>query len=361
MWNKYAHLLLHYCLSLKEGERLLVSTTFLAEPLARELYKEACKIGAQVEFSFSFEGMGPIFMQHAADSLFDKTSPFHTLAIENFDAYLVVRAPYNTREEMDYDPEKQKRKLAAGANLNKIYFERTGNGSLKRCLCQFPTQAAANDAGMSLEAYTDFVFRACKLNEEDAYQAWKKLGEDQQHIVDYLNTCHELNYINEKTNIRFSVEDRIWINSDGKANMPSGEVYTGAIEDSINGHVFFDVPSVYQGREVEGIRLEVKDGFIVDWQAEKGKEILDKIMQIDGARRFGEVAIGTNYSIQQATKNILFDEKIGGTIHMAVGQSYKQTGGKNESTVHWDMIARMDKGRILADGKCIYENGFFTI
>ncbi len=193
MWNKYAHLLLHYCLSLKEGERLLVSTTFLAEPLAREIYKEACKIGAQVEFSFSFEGMGPIFMQHAADSLFDKTSPFHTLAIENFDAYLVVRAPYNTREEMDYDPEKQKRKLAAGANLNKIYFERTGNGSLKRCLCQFPTQAAANDAGMSLEAYTDFVFRACKLNEEDAYQAWKKLGEDQQHIVDYLNTYHELN------------------------------------------------------------------------------------------------------------------------------------------------------------------------
>lgn len=361
MWNKYAHLLLHYCLSLKEGERILVSTSFLAEPLAKELYREACRIGAQMEFSFSFEEMGTVFMQHAKDSLLDKVSPFYALAIENFDAYLVVRAPYNTREEMAYDADKQKRKMAAGASLNKIYFDRTASGSLKRCLCQFPTQGAANDAGMSLDAYTDFIACACKLNEEDPIAAWQKLGADQQHIVDYLNGCHQMVYINEKTNISFSVKDRIWINSDGKANMPSGEVYTGAIEDSINGHIYFDVPSIYQGQEVEGIYLEVVAGYITHWRAEKGQAVLDKIMEIDGSRRFGEVAIGTNYSIKQPTKNILFDEKIGGTIHMAVGQSYKQTGGKNESTVHWDMIASMGQGRILADGKCIYENGFFTI
>lgn len=361
MWNKYARLLLNYCLSLKEGDRVLVSTSFLAEPLARELYKEACKMGVQMEFTFSFSEMGKILINEADESLLDKVSPFQDLAIRNFEAYLVIRAPYDSREEMQYNRERQKRKLAAGADLNKIYFDRTGSGSMKRCLCQFPTQTAADDAEMSLEAYTDFIVKACKLDEDDPAAAWQALGKNQQHLVDFLNTADEIQYINEHTDIRFNVKGRNWINSDGKANMPSGEVYSSPLENAVNGFVFFDMPSVYNGQEVKNIRLTVEEGYITSWTAEQGRDVLDTIMQIDGARRFGEVAIGTNYSITRPTKNILFDEKIGGTIHMAVGQSYKQCGGVNASAIHWDMIASMDKGQILADGRLIYENGHFII
>lgn len=360
-WNKYAQLLLRYCLSLKEGDKVLVSTTFLAEPLARELYKEACSIGAQIEFSFGFEGMGSLYKQHAKDNLLDLVSPFQDLAIRTFDAYLVIRAPYNLREDSEFDPERQKRKLAAGAALNSIYFDRTGSGAMRRNLCQFPTQAAADEADMSLEEYTHFVFDACKLNADDPIKAWTALGASQQHLVDHLNRCSTLTYRNAKSDITFSVKDRIWINSDGKANMPSGEVYTGPVEDSVNGHIHFDVPSIYQGKEVRGITLEVKDGTVVSWDAEQGRDLLDRIFQIDGARRFGEVAVGTNYDIKRSTKNILFDEKIGGTIHMAIGQSYKQTGGQNQSAIHWDMIAGMAEGEILADGNRIYDKGVFII
>lgn len=360
-WNKYARLLLNYCLSVKEGDTILVSSTFLAEPLAKELYREACSMGALMEFSFAFEGMGPLYMQHAKDSLLDRTSPFQDLAIKNFDAYLVVRAPYNLREDNGYDPDKQKRKIAAGAELNKIYFDRTGSGEMRRCLCQFPTLAAAQEADMSLEQYNDFVNHACKLNSPDPIAAWSALGASQQHIVDYLNRCSSITYRNAKSDISFSVKNRIWINSDGKANMPSGEVYTGPIEDSVNGHIHFDVPSIYQGKEIRGISLEVKDGNVVAWDAEQGRDLLDRIFQIEGARRFGEVAVGTNYDITRSTKNILFDEKIGGTIHMAIGQSYKQTGGQNQSAIHWDMIANMAEGEIIADGNRIYDKGAFII
>ncbi|MBP9194913.1 MAG: aminopeptidase [Saprospiraceae bacterium] len=360
-WNKYARLLLNYCLSIKEGDKVLVSTTFLAEPLARELYKEACSLGAQIEFSFGFEGMGALYMQHAKDSLLDCVSPFQDLAIKTFDAYLVIRAPYNVKEDQDFDPQRQKRKLAAGAELNTIYFDRTGSGAMRRNLCQFPTLAAAQEAEMSLEEYTAFIMHACKLDADDAIMAWTALGAGQQHLVDYLNRCSTITYRNAKSDISFSVKDRIWINSDGKANMPSGEVYTGPIEDSVNGHIHFDVPSIYQGKEVKGITLEVKDGWVVSWQAEQGADLLDRIFDIEGARRFGEVAVGTNYDITRSTKNILFDEKIGGTIHMAIGQSYKQTGGLNQSAIHWDMIADMKEGEIIADGNRIYDKGVFII
>ena len=164
------------------------------------------------------------------------------------------------------------------------------------------------------------------------------------------------------TDISFSTKDRIWINSDGHYNMPSGEVFTGPVEDSVQGHVYFTYPTVYEGADVEGVFLEVDKGVVSTWKADKGQDVLDRVFSIEGARQFGEVAIGTNYSIQRATKNILFDEKIGGSIHMAIGASYPETGGNNESAVHWDMIKDMKTdGQIFADDILIYENGEFII
>lgn len=215
---------------------------------------------------------------------------------------------------------------------------------------------------MSLSEYEAFVFSACKLYSENPMEAWLQVRADQQRIVDHLNQCSTVRYVTEGTDISFSTKGRTWINSDGQNNMPSGEVFTSPVEDSVNGTVRFSYPGLYQGHEVEEVALSVKDGHIEKWEARRGKEFLDRIFQTPGARRFGEAAIGTNYDIQRMTKNILFDEKIGGTMHMAIGQSYLQCGGKNESSVHWDMITDMTHGgEVWADGELIYQNGKFLI
>ena len=360
--KKYAQLLVNYCLEIKKGERLFVSTTTLAEPLVREVYREAIKKGAHVEIDMSFREKGRIFYNEASEDQLKKVSPFRKMAIETFDAYLVIRAPFNLREEKNVNGENKKIASMAGRELSETYFRRTGNKEMKRSLCQYPTLASAQEAGMSLEEYQEFVFNACHLYADNPEGEWLKIRKNQQQIVDFLNTKDQIRYHCKETDITFSVKDRIWINSDGQSNMPSGEVFSGPIENTVNGVVHFNYPSIYMHQEVADIRLTVENGEVVKWTAEKGQEVLDKVMEVEGARFFGEVAIGTNYNIQRATKNILFDEKIGGTIHMAVGQSYHQTGGKNKSAVHWDMITDMkDGGIIYADGEKVYENGKFII
>jgi aminopeptidase len=215
---------------------------------------------------------------------------------------------------------------------------------------------------MSLEEYVQFVYKACKLYDPDPKASWLGVRKSQQHLVDYLNKVEMMQFKKEQTDLTFKVENRVWMNSDGQTNMPSGEVYTSPIEDQVNGVIYFDCPSIFRGHPVQGIKLQVEEGQIIAWDAKIGKELLDQVFAVEGARRFGEVAIGTNYDIQISTKNILFDEKIGGTIHMAVGQAYYQTGGKNTSSIHWDMISNMKNGgQIWADGTKIYEDGRFLI
>lgn len=360
--KKYAQLLVNYCLEIKAGDKLYVRSTTLGEPLVREVYREAISIGAIVETELSFREKNRIFMEYANDEQLRYMPLLYRSAMTEFDAFLSIRAPYNLKEDQNVDHAKRKVRTESLKPLMKTYFDRTASKSLRRSLCQYPTQASAQEAGMSLEEYEDFVYNACHLYDDDPAESWLDIRRKQQKIVDFLNKKKEITYKGRGTDISFSVKDRTWINSDGQANMPSGEVFTGPIEDSVNGVVHFAYPSIYMGKEVEGITLWVENGRVEKWEAVKGKDLLDKVFQIEGSRYFGEVAIGTNYNIQQPTKNILFDEKIGGTIHMAVGQSYKQTGGKNHSAIHWDMIADMTiEGEIIADGEKIYESGNFTI
>ena len=364
--KKYAHLLVHYCLELKKNEKLYISTTILAEPLVREVFREASKLGVLVEVDFKFREQSRIFLSEADEELIAQVPVFHKSAIENFDAYLNIRAPYNLNETSTIDPEIKQRRSAAMSDVNNTYFERTARrgepGGLKRTLCQYPTQAAAQAANMSLEEYQHFVYNACHLYDDDPQGEWLKIRRQQQHIKEYLDNVNKVRYSSDNTDIEFSVEGRSWINSDGQTNMPSGEVFSGPVENSVNGMAHFTFPSIYMGKDVEGITLWVEQGQVVKWDARVGKEVLDMVFEIPGARYFGEVAIGTNYNIKQATRNILFDEKIGGTIHMAVGQSYKQTGGVNKSAIHWDMITDMSQtGEIWADGIKIYEKGKFLI
>ena len=361
MLNKYAKLLVEYSLYLKPGEKLYINTSTLAEPLVSEVYKEAIKKGVLVSINFDFEGNSKTLFEHGNTEQLQFVPPLHAIAMEEYDAYLYIRAPYSLAKQ-DIDLEKKKIRSEALKSSQQAYFRRTADGSMKRSLCQYPTVANAEMAGMSLKEYEQFVFQACRLYDEDPAESWREVSRDQQRIVDYLNNVSSVRYKNDTTDIEFSVEGRTWINSDGKTNMPSGEVFSCPIENSVNGYILFDYPSIYMGEAVENIRLEVKDGKVISWKAEKGQELLDKIMTIEGANYFGEVAIGTNYKIQRATKNILFDEKIGGSIHMALGQSYGQAGGKNQSSIHWDMICDMrHNGTIFADGTKIYENGLFLI
>jgi len=358
--KKYAELLLDYSLEIKPNQKLYIKSTMLAEPLLRELYREGIKRGAHVVIDTTFSGQGKMLLDHGNADQLAFVDPNQRIAMNEFDAFLYIKAPYNLREDQNVDPEKRKLRSAGTKSVNQAYYDRTASGEMVRSLCLFPTQASAQEAGMSLEEYTDFVYRACNLHLENPTQAWLDRRANQQAIVDHLNTVDQVRYVGEGTDITFSTKGRTWINSDGRTNMPSGEVFTGPIEESVNGVVHFSYPSIFMGVEVQGITLEVKEGVVVKWSAEKGNEILDQVFEIEGARMFGEVAIGTNYNIQRATKNILFDEKIGGTIHMAVGQSYKQTGGKNQSTIHWDMIAEMKNGgQIFTDDKLIYESGKF--
>jgi len=358
--NRYAKLLVHYCLELKKGEKLLVRSTTLAEPLVREIYREALAVGGIPDTILSFREQNRLLLSMGKDEQLEYISPLYQKAIETYDAFLHIRAPFNLKEDQNVPSAAQKKRQQAMRSLLNTYFERTGSRDLKRSLCQYPTLASAQAADMSLEEYQDFVFRACKLMDDDPTASWLEVRHKQQRIVDKLSRHKVFRYKTGHTDITFSAEGRTWINSDGQTNMPSGEVYTSPVEDSVNGVIHFTYPAIYQGHEVEDVTLWVKDGLVEKWEAKKGKSFLDHIFSIKGARHFGEAAIGTNYDIDRLTKNILFDEKIGGTVHMAIGQSYRQAGGRNVSAVHWDMITDMTKdGSIYADDEIIYEKGQF--
>lgn len=358
--EKYAHLLINYCLEVSPGDRVLVRTTSQAEPLLAHLLRAVLRAGGSMEVLWEFQGQRRILLTEGNDFALKEMPINYTKAIEEYQCLLTIMAPNNLASDQNIDTSKVKKRQEAFAPYSKKYIERTGTRALRRTLCLFPTAANAQLAGMSLEAYEHFVYSACKLYEDDPIASWKEVGKKQQKIVDFLNKKEHIHYLGENVDLQFKTKGRTWINSDGKTNMPSGEVYTSPEEDSVNGHIHYSFPGIYRGQSVEGVTLWVKNGYIEKWEAKSGQSFLDKIFSIPGTRRFGEAAIGTNYNIQRSTKNILFDEKIGGSVHMAIGQSYQQAGGKNTSTVHWDMITDMTKdGAIFADGEKIYEKGRF--
>ena len=362
MYNKYAHLLTDYCLNVQKGDRVYVRTTYLAEKLVQELMREVTKAGGHLITDIQFQGQEEIFYSEASQHQLEYVNPLKNHVIREFDKYLVIIAPFESNGPQKDYADKKAIARKTGEELSKLYMQRTGSKDMERSLCLFPTEANAKRAGMSLEDYEQFVFKGCGLLEENPKGVWLNVREEQQAVVDYLNRVDTVTYEGPGFSISYRCKDRLWINSDGRTNMPSGEVYTAPIEDSVNGNIKFSYDSLYMGREVSGVNLTVKDGKVVKWTADKGQDFLDYIFSIPGARIFGEAAIGTNYHIQRPTKNILFDEKMGGSVHMAIGQSYPQCGGSNTSSVHWDMITDMRQGgAIYADGVRIYENGKFLI
>ncbi|MHC4644425.1 MAG: aminopeptidase [Planctomycetota bacterium] len=360
--EKYAKLLVQHSLRLKKDDRFFVMSSYLAEDLLKEVYREALAVGAHPEFQVSLNNTEKIFYDCAADEQLRYVSPVSTYVVENYDALLTVLAPFNLKELENVEPKKKQTVAIARTELRKTILKRTAQKDLNWTICAFPTDAAAQECGMSRTEYERFIYAACLLYEDDPVAKWHELEKEQQRAVDHLNGKDEIKFVGKDIDIKFSAKGRKWINCQGKYNMPDGEIFTTPVEDSVTGKVRFSYPGFYLGQEIEDITLEVKDGQVVRWNAQKGKQLLDKILEIPGARRFGEAAVGTNSGIKRFTKNMLFDEKMGGTIHMAIGAAPAEAGGKNESGIHWDMLADMSEGgQIYADGELVYSGGKFII
>jgi aminopeptidase len=359
--RKLAHLIVNYSLELKKGETVLIRGSYIAEPLIKELYREALKVGAHPEIIANLEGIEEMFFKEANEEQLQFVSPLSRLLAEKYDALIHLWGDFNTKGLSAVNPERMALKYQARRELNEILRLREERGEFRWCGTQFPTHSDAQEAGMSLEDYAEFVFRAGMINLDDPVEEWRKISARQQRIVDYLNRKNALQIIGKDTDLKMSIAGRTWINCDGKSNFPDGEVFTAPLEDSVEGRIRFSFPGIYAGQEIEDIQLEFKEGKVIKASASKGEELLTSLLNTDeGAKRIGEIAIGTNYQIKRFTKNMLFDEKIGGTVHAALGESIAGTGGKNSSGIHWDMLCDLrEEGKIYADGELFYENGQF--
>lgn len=359
--NKLAKLLVNYSTEVKPGDFVLVQCEDVATPWMAEVVKEATKAGAHVETIVESQEAKYIKLKYASKEQLEEENYIQKCALEKADVWLTAWGTQNTKANSNIPSEKIRHSSKGSSSWRKIYSERCGDGTLRWCGTQFPTHADAQEASMSLSEYEDFVYGAGLLDYDNPVEEWKKISREQERWVKYLDTKKELHIVSEETDIKVNIENRKWINCDGKANFPDGEVFTSPVENGINGVITFSFPGIYAGKEIEGIVLKVEQGKVVEATAKKGEELLKELINTDeGASFFGEVAIGTNYGIKKFTRNMLFDEKIGGTIHMALGDSMPEAGGKNKSTIHWDMLCDMrNGGKIYADGELFYENGEF--
>jgi aminopeptidase len=359
---RMAQTIAQYSVSLKPGERFLILTSVPGLPLAREVYREALALGALPVVRTLHPQLDELLYRCGNDDQVKFVPEYEKQELESLNARLVIRGDENVMALAGVETSRLTLGRQARRPLLERMMARKAVGELKNCLTQYPTNASAQEAGMSLADYEEFVFRACFADRPDPIAAWRELSRQQQTYVEFLNKVKTLRVEGPDTDITLSVENRKWANSDGKANFPSGEVFTSPVEDSVNGRVRFDVPTLFSGQAVENIELDFKAGKVVAARAERGDKMLQSALDTDaGSRVLGEFAFGLNYGITRATRNILFDEKMGGTIHMAVGAGYPETGSTNRSAIHWDMIKDMKQGRVYADGRLVYENARFTV
>jgi aminopeptidase len=353
----FAELLAGYCLDVQPGQQVVVRSTTLAAPLLLAVQRAVLEREAWPLLRPLLPGADEAFWEHARDAHLDGLAPAELAEAEGTDASLGIQAPENTRALASVPADRMARAARARAAIREAGLRR------RWCLTLWPTAAGAQQAGMGTAEFAAFVRRAVFLDREDPIAAWRELHDFQERLIERLSTARELRIEAEGTDLTLSVEGRTWVNSDGKRNMPSGEVFTGPHEHSAEGRIRYTVPSSPGGVEVSDIELEFREGRVTGARAERGEAYLQATLGTDeGASRLGEIGIGTNFGIDRAVGAILFDEKIGGTVHLAVGRSYPETGGTNESAVHWDMICDLRRGgRLLADGDVIQEDGAFRL
>lgn len=360
--TKLAKVLVHYSIDLKPGQQLHISANPLAYDLTLAIYEEAVKAGANIFLEQPLEEASELFYKFASDEQLDYVSPVRKLIYETFDTQLVIEASSNRRSLSGIDPQRMARRNKANSGIMKTYLERSAQGKLHWCLTVYPNNANAQDADMSLRDYTEFVFAAGMLNVDDPVAFWKAMGKQQNKLVAWLKGRKNVNLKGSNVDLTLSITDRAFISCDGKENFPDGEIFTGPVEDSANGWIRFKYPAIFMGQEITDIELWFENGKVVKEKATKNQELLTATLNTDtGSRYLGELGIGTNYGITKFTKEMLFDEKIGGTIHLAVGAGYPETGSKNDSAIHWDMLCDMAESEITMDNDLFYKDGKLII
>jgi aminopeptidase len=359
--NRLARILVAYSVGVKEGENISISGTTASEPLLREIFREVLLAGAHPRTHLRFPDQEYLFYSLAGDRQIDYLNPIDIFEYEQIDASISTVPDLNPHALSSIDPKKKQHHLQSQRRLFDIIMKRWAEGGLRWVGTVCPSPALAQEARMAFDEYAEFVFACCGLNEEDPVRYWRDLSRFQQKLCDRLNEAKKIRYTGLDTDLEFSCEGRKWVNCDGKNNFPDGEVFTGPVEDSVEGTIRFTYPGIFRGEEVEDIRLRFEKGKVVEARAAKGEKLLHALLDTDeGARYAGEIAIGTNDNIFRFTKNMLLDEKMGGTVHLAVGRGLPQSGSLNLSSVHWDMLKDMRSGgEIFADGRMIYKNGKF--
>jgi aminopeptidase len=363
--QKLARVLVDHSAEVQPGDRVAIESTTNAEELVRKVYELVMERGGHPHLLLNLPDQDKVFFKYASDAQLDFTPTFQKLVTEQFEVYLRVRADVDTRSLKDVAPERQSRWQKANSPIRSAMLRRGGDKSLRWVLTQFPTEAYAKEAGMSFANYEDFVYGACHADDHtaDPVAYWQQIREQQQKMIERIEGHDKVKLLGPNVDLSLSIKGRKFNNSHGRHNMPDGEIYTGPVENSVNGWVKFTYPAVYQGRVVEGVELTFEKGRVASASADKDQDFLLAMLDSDvGARYLGEFAIGTNFEIDHFTRNILFDEKLGGTFHIAMGAGYPETGSLNTSIIHWDMICDMRKdSEIRVDGVVIYRDGQFIL
>ena len=359
--ERLASILVDHSVQIKPGDRIAIEGTTAAEPLVRALYATILERGGYPYPLLDLTDQDEILFAVAKNEQLDVTPPFRMMAYEQFEGRIRIHSATNPRALSDVSPSKQRRRQKSLAPIMDAQMRRGADRSFKWVTTLFPTVGLAAEAEMSLGNFENFVYRACHADELNPVAFWKKVESNQRKIIDHIEGCDQVTLHGPNVDLTLSIKGRKFLNGAGINNMPDGEIYTGPVEDSVNGWVRFSYPAIYNGVMVEGVELTFKDGKVAKARAKKNQPFLLEMCESDpGARYLGEFAIGTNYEIDHFSRNILFDEKLGGTFHMALGSGYPETGSNNKSMIHWDMICGMkEDSEILVDGEVIYKNGKF--
>jgi aminopeptidase len=359
---KLANLLVNYSLALERGELLRIDAGTVAAPLVTEAYRSALRAGANPRTRIEVEGLDVISVDESNDEQLVFVSEVDRFEVEQVDAVMTIWADLNTRALTQADPQRVSRRIGSRRELTKRFWERIDAGEAKWVGTRFPTESHAQDAEMSLSEYEDFVYAACHVREhEDPVEHWRAVSTELNARARELETFRELRIVGPDTDLRVTVDGRRWLAADGKLNMPDGEIFTSPVETETEGEIRFSFPAIFHGRGVEDVRLRFEGGRVVDAEAKTANDYLHSLLDMDeGARVLGEVAFGLNYEIDRFTRDILFDEKIGGTLHLALGSSFRKLGGENDSGLHWDMICDLrEEGEVYADGDLVWKAGRF--
>jgi aminopeptidase len=358
-----ASILVRYSTKVGQGDTCVIEGPSAAEPLIATVYEQVLRAGGMPLVAMSFDGQPVSYFKHASDDQLEWISPLSRWAAEEADCRIAIGAEQNTRELSGVDPERQTRRRTATRELMQKTMQRAAQGEHRWVYTLYPTHAFASDAEMSLDEFEDFYFRACLADDDDPLTAWERQSEECKRLASWIEGRKEVHIQGPGTDLRLGIEDRTFIPCYGDHNMPDGEFFTAPIEDSVEGEVSFQLPAMLSGHQVSGVKMRFESGKVVDASAERGEEFLVSVLDTDdGSRTLGELGIGTNYGIDRGTLDVLLDEKIGGTVHLAVGASYPESGGKNESAVHYDLVCDLRQGgRIEVDGVVMQQDGNFVV